>query len=67
MHLNNIILDGKNNPTRTVEEIIQLLEYLHPLMHPKPIIRKKKIKRNDPCPCGSNRKYKKCCKLNKQT
>jgi hypothetical protein len=21
------------------------------------------IKRNDPCPCGSGRKYKKCCKL----
>ncbi len=22
-----------------------------------------KIKRNDPCPCGSNKKYKKCCYL----
>ena len=21
----------------------------------------KKIGRNDPCPCGSGRKYKKCC------
>ena len=21
----------------------------------------KKIGRNDPCPCGSNKKYKKCC------
>jgi hypothetical protein len=20
-----------------------------------------KIKRNDPCPCGSGKKYKKCC------
>ena len=20
-----------------------------------------KVKRNDPCPCGSNKKYKKCC------
>jgi len=25
-----------------------------------------KIKRNDPCPCGSNKKYKKCCFLNKR-
>ena len=25
---------------------------------------KTKIGRNDPCPCGSGRKYKKCC-LNK--
>jgi len=24
-------------------------------------IRSKKIGRNEPCPCGSNRKYKKCC------
>lgn len=22
---------------------------------------KSKIGRNDPCPCGSGRKYKKCC------
>jgi preprotein translocase subunit SecA len=24
----------------------------------------KKVARNDPCPCGSGKKYKKCC-LNK--
>ena len=29
---------------------------------PKPVIRPAaKIGRNDPCPCGSGRKYKKCC------
>jgi preprotein translocase subunit SecA len=27
----------------------------------KPIINKDKIGRNDPCPCGSGKKYKKCC------
>lgn len=26
----------------------------------------KKVGRNDPCPCGSGKKYKKCC-MNKQT
>lgn len=26
-----------------------------------PLIRKEKTGRNDPCPCGSRRKYKKCC------
>ena len=31
---------------------------------PKPIIGKKKIGRNDPCPCGSGKKYKKCCGRN---
>jgi len=27
----------------------------------EPIRKKKKIGRNDPCPCGSGKKYKKCC------
>ena len=27
----------------------------------KPIVKGKKIGRNDPCPCGSGLKYKKCC------
>ncbi len=27
----------------------------------KPSIKKKKIGRNEPCPCGSGKKYKKCC------
>lgn len=31
----------------------------------KPVVRKeKKIGRNDPCPCGSGKKYKKCCGRN---
>jgi uncharacterized protein YecA (UPF0149 family) len=29
---------------------------------PKPIIgHSKEVGRNDPCPCGSGKKYKKCC------
>jgi len=27
----------------------------------QPIVSGEKIGRNDPCPCGSNKKYKKCC------
>jgi len=27
----------------------------------KPIVAKKKVGRNEPCPCGSGKKYKKCC------
>ncbi len=30
----------------------------------KPIIKGEKIGRNDPCPCGSGKKYKKCCGRN---
>tara|TARA_E500000305_G_C3998843_1_gene226153 strand:- start:949 stop:1371 length:423 start_codon:yes stop_codon:yes gene_type:complete len=28
---------------------------------PSKIERKQKVGRNDPCPCGSGKKYKKCC------
>ncbi|MCR1899412.1 preprotein translocase subunit SecA [Irregularibacter muris] len=27
----------------------------------KPVVKEDKIGRNDPCPCGSGKKYKKCC------
>ena len=30
----------------------------------KPIVNKNKVGRNDPCPCGSGKKYKKCCGKN---
>jgi len=29
----------------------------------KPVVNKKKVAPNDPCPCGSGLKYKKCCAL----
>jgi hypothetical protein len=28
---------------------------------PQPYVREPKVGRNDPCPCGSGKKYKKCC------
>ena len=28
---------------------------------PEPVVREPKIGRNDPCPCGSGKKYKECC------
>lgn len=32
----------------------------------KPMVRTEpKVSRNDPCPCGSEKKYKKCCGANK--
>ena len=33
---------------------------LHSMTAP-PVSRERKIGRNDPCPCGSGRKYKRCC------
>jgi preprotein translocase subunit SecA len=37
-----------------------------PASHPRPTpyIAGKKVGRNDPCPCGSGKKYKKCCGKN---
>lgn len=31
---------------------------------PQPVTKGKKTGRNDPCPCGSGKKYKKCCGVN---
>ena len=27
----------------------------------KPVVNTNKVGRNDPCPCGSGKKYKQCC------
>jgi SWIM/SEC-C metal-binding protein len=40
-------------------EDIAELEIL--LNWPEPKESEKKVGRNDPCPCGSGKKYKKCC------
>ena len=40
------------------EDITDLERLLNP---PKPKIAEKKIGRNEPCPCGSGKKFKKCC------
>lgn len=40
------------------EDISDLERLLNP---PKPIRADPKVGRNDPCPCGSGLKYKKCC------
>jgi SWIM/SEC-C metal-binding protein len=40
------------------EDITALEILLNP---PKTIIAEKKVGRNDPCSCGSGKKYKKCC------
>jgi SWIM/SEC-C metal-binding protein len=40
------------------ENISDLERLLNP---PKPRIKSSDIGRNDPCPCGSGKKYKKCC------
>ena len=40
------------------EDIADLTRLLNP---PKPMTVEKKVGRNEPCPCGSGKKYKNCC------
>ncbi len=41
------------------EEDVSALEIL--MNWPQPVAAEKKVGRNEPCPCGSGKKYKKCC------
>ena len=40
------------------EDTVDLDVLLHPA---KPRVAEEKIARNEPCPCGSGKKYKRCC------
>ena len=54
---------GKKTPTSTQGSISDLASALQSAKAPKkmaPGVSKVKIGRNDPCPCGSGKKYKKC-------
>jgi len=49
---------------RLIEDTIEELEWwdcFRPPAPQQPTVKKKKIGRNEPCPCGSGKKYKKCC------
>ncbi|WP_280512997.1 YecA family protein [Rossellomorea vietnamensis] len=62
----NCVMNGIQHPKlsewRHLLEIMEL-EMLNepPAFIPQPVIKEEKIGRNDPCPCGSGKKYKKCC------
>ena len=49
----------KNPPVR--EKVAQPIQAIHGDGPSKPIVKGKKVGRNEPCPCGSGKKYKKCC------
>ena len=45
------------------EEVTGITEVVNePITNHEPVVRKgRKIGRNEPCPCGSDKKYKQCC------
>jgi preprotein translocase subunit SecA len=48
-----------NMPKR--EKVAEPLEASHGSQPKKPVVKGAKVGRNDPCPCGSGLKYKRCC------
>jgi tetratricopeptide (TPR) repeat protein len=50
--------EGEGFPLDRITEIVEALDATRPTTAPR---RATKVGRNAPCPCGSGRKYKKCC------
>ena len=58
-------MEDFNNPNITIE-VLSIEEMKKHIMYDyylemKPIVNPSKIGRNELCPCGSGKKYKKCC------
>ena len=61
------VIKKSNEPIRRVQIVKPGVESVGgdaSSMKKKPVVKKEKIGRNDPCPCGSGKKYKKCCGAN---
>jgi hypothetical protein len=62
----NCIMNGIDHPKLPqwrsfIEDVEDQSMKEQPLFPPQPIQSGNKVGRNDPCPCGSGKKYKKCC------
>jgi len=60
----NLIFDTLSNSIKYIKKSKKIVEdqYINDdFQKSEPIRIEKKIGRNDPCPCGSGKKYKKCC------
>jgi preprotein translocase subunit SecA len=59
----NAVLDFTRNIQRKKEKELEQLQFAggEATLAQQPVISHNKVGRNDPCPCGSGKKYKKCC------
>jgi uncharacterized protein YchJ len=55
------LLDERGRRTRRKEDVEAEEELVKKTEKVEPIRAQKEPGRNDPCPCGSGKKYKKCC------
>jgi hypothetical protein len=53
--------DDRYKPIENTVEELEWWACFQPPARQQPTVRKKKVGRNEPCPCGSGKKYKKCC------
>lgn len=64
------ILTGSREMVDAVKKYLQnrgkakVVDQKQKKVKPKTIVKGQKVGRNDPCPCGSGKKYKKCCGKN---
>jgi len=55
-------LEAAEAPVARVEAVgMTVSDMDRALRPPEPVVADPKVGRNDPCPCGSGKKYKKCC------
>lgn len=52
---------GKHQEADALKKELGALARLNPMKYINTPVRSEKVGRNDPCPCGSGKKYKKCC------
>jgi preprotein translocase subunit SecA len=59
----NSVMDLTRNIQRKKQRELDQLQFMGGEAAPakQPVLSKSKAGRNDPCPCGSGKKYKKCC------
>lgn len=54
-----VIIGIEPDKPEDIADVRKLLGY--DAENTKTVVNKEKIGRNEPCPCGSGKKYKKCC------
>jgi len=54
-----VIIGVEHNKTEDISDVEKLLG--HETENKKTVVIGEKVGRNDPCDCGSGKKYKKCC------
>jgi hypothetical protein len=57
----NLIKDGQRNFKLKQKHFKNGKVDVNAILEELEVINSKKVNRNDPCPCGSGKKYKKCC------